>query len=166
MKKILLTQGRFALVDNEDYHKLSKFKWFAMKSKRRFYAARKIRVSKGKQRTFFIHQAILGDPPPTLKRLDINHKDGNGLNNRRKNLEWATRAINMRSKIRKAIGTTSVFRGVSFNRATDSWRASVWDADHHYHIGLFEIEQEAAEAFDERARELGWPEHGLNFPKV
>lgn len=48
MKAIQLTQGKVAIVDDDDFEKVNKFKWYALLSRGRFYAARNILVSNGK----------------------------------------------------------------------------------------------------------------------
>jgi hypothetical protein len=87
-KEIPLTQGKVAVVDEEDFDRLNKHKWYACKNGNTFYALRKSNVN-GKRLTILMHREILG-----LKPGDpgVDHRDGNGLNNRRKNLRLASHA--------------------------------------------------------------------------
>lgn len=85
MKKIELSQGKFALVDDEDFEWLSQYKWYFHKG----YARRSYRFAKtGKQRGVFMHRDIL----KLSKKYHTDHIDGNGLNNQRSNLRACTLA--------------------------------------------------------------------------
>ena len=87
MKHIKLTQGKHALVDNEDYPVLSQNKWHISKG----YAVRDIRLKRldGKREEVHIsmHQQIMNTPPG----YDTHHMNGNILDNRKKNLMTCTR---------------------------------------------------------------------------
>lgn len=74
---ILLTKGKFAIVDAEDYDWLSQYKWCAVKSRETFYAQR---WSNGT--TVSIHREIMCAP----KGVICDHKNHNGLDNRKSNL--------------------------------------------------------------------------------
>jgi hypothetical protein len=80
MKTIALTQGQMALVSDKDYHRLQKHKWFAHRDRhaKTYYAVRSCRGPDGKPKRMAMHTEILG-------RLYVDHKNGNGLDNRRSN---------------------------------------------------------------------------------
>ena len=86
-RRIPLTQGKYAIVDPEDFERLNKYKWYAVKDSRTFYAYRNKRVGK-KYISLGMHREIL-DPPGHLVVDHINH---NGLDNRKANLRLATSA--------------------------------------------------------------------------
>jgi hypothetical protein len=90
MRKIPLTQGKFALVDDSDYAWLSQWKWHAHKDKngRLWYAERIDRTRKPK--IVKMHREILGTP----KGLVVDHRNCNGLDNRRVNIHSCTAAEN------------------------------------------------------------------------
>ena len=99
MKYIKLTQGKRTVVDDEDYIIISRMRWFAFKSKSGiFYAAT---YNNGKQ--IFLHNFLISPP----KGFEIDHKDGNGLNNIKNNLRACTHAQNTRNKgfIQQTLGT-------------------------------------------------------------
>jgi hypothetical protein len=103
---IPLGSGRFALVDAEDYPKVRDHKW-------RFAVARYATASRGDE-TILMHRLIMDAPPGS----EIDHADGNGLNNRRANLRFCTRSQNTcnRSKAKaNKLGLKGVYmRGNSY----------------------------------------------------
>lgn len=85
--KILLTKGKFAIVDKKDFFELSKYKWLATHR----YAARAIYVTgNGKQTWIYMHKLILNAP----KGIEVDHINHNTFDNRRKNLRIATHQQN------------------------------------------------------------------------
>ena len=147
MKRIPLTHGKFALVDDGDYEDLSQFRWFADRGRNTFYAARNIRVGK-KQIIERMHRRVLG-----LKFGDgriADHKDENGLNNQRDNLRIATKAENGRNqKVR--CDNTSGFRGVYWQRRDGKWQAQIKVDSREIYLGLFHSPMVAALAYNAAA---------------
>lgn len=105
MKKIPLTNEKFALVDDEDFDDLIKFKWYASRYYKDhcFYAIRR----EG-NKTILMHRQIMRTP----KGMVTDHKDHDGLNNQRSNLRICTHAENIRNS-EKTFNGTSKYRGVS-----------------------------------------------------
>lgn len=103
MKYIKLTKGEFAIVDDEDFDRLNKFKWYAQKMKHSFYAGRAVRVTPTKQKSLFMHREILGI---TDRNIWVDHKDHNGLNNTRENLRICNRSQNTANR-KKYKGTST-----------------------------------------------------------
>lgn len=93
----------------------------------------------------------------------IDHRDGNGLDCRKENLRPASKGSNLRAFCRKAPGKTSRFRGVSWDKSREKWRAVIETAGIHFHLGRFKNELNAAQAYDKKAIELGFFEEALNF---
>ena len=142
MKEIKLSRGKFALVDDEDFEQLNKFKWFANKTNNNYYAARK---SKGRQ--IYMHREIINS-----NKL-IDHIDGDTLNNCRANLRECTIAENIRNqKIRST--NTSGFKGVSFYKNRNKYAARIMYNYNARFIGLFFTAEGAARAYNQRAKEL------------
>ena len=110
MKEILLTQGLVTIVDNDDYERLSKFKWYAAKSRQTYYAVRNKRIHDGYggQRQIKMHREILGND---IGLLQCDHVDGNGLNNQKSNLRVVTPRQNCQNL---HVPKTSRHPGVSF----------------------------------------------------
>ncbi len=80
MKKIALTQGQYALVDDEDYEELMQYKWQAKKARIGDYYAG--RCGKKRGSIVYMHRHVLGFPDCS----EIDHKDRNKLNNQKSNL--------------------------------------------------------------------------------
>jgi hypothetical protein len=114
VRYIALTKGKFAIVDAADYERLSRCKWTASRCGVKRYAARK---SKG--RTILMHRELM-DPP---KGMDVDHIDGNGLNNTRSNLRICTRRQNLCN--RRPSGGTSRHKGVHYRKQIGKYAASI-----------------------------------------
>lgn len=157
MKLIALTQGLSATVSDRDFAALVKHRWHAHRVKNTHYAAR---YEAGQRNKVFMHRQILGAPSETL----IDHRDGNGLNNQRRNIRFCTSKQNA-SSFRTKKNKKSRFRGVFWRPETGKWRARIWPADARtgIHLGYFEIEEDAARAYDKKAKELYGKFAQLNF---
>lgn len=160
MKRIKLTQNKFALVDNADYEWLNQWKWYASWDGYTWYARRRARLSAGRQFTVGMHRMILG-----LKRGDkwqCDHRDSNGLNNCRSNLRICTHQQNHFNQ-RPTRGRQ--FRGVCWNWEMKKWRAKICHNKESIHLGYFLSEIEGAEAYNRKAKELFGKFARLNFLK-
>ena len=154
-KLIALTQGRFAIVDAEDYDRLSRHKWCAARSRGAFYAHRGSNGS-----TVTMHRQII-HPPDGLCMDHINH---NGLDNRRSNLRVCTNAENQYNK-RPQKNSSSRYKGVIRRGDCNKWRAKICFKRKRIHLGDFDDEVESAMAYDDKAAELFGEFAWLNFPE-
>lgn len=148
MKTIPLTQGKVALVDDEDFKWLSQWKW-QLKTDRsgNQYASRMQSGPNGVRKLVLMH--IVVKPPP--EGMINDHRDGNGINNQKQNLRAATRSQNcMNRRSRKQHG----FKGIAFQKNLKKWTASVRTKGKYYHLGVFGTAREAAEAYNAKAVEL------------
>jgi hypothetical protein len=152
VKEIPLTQGKVALVDDEDFERVNRFKWCATKSKYSHYARRTLK-------SISMHRMIISAP----SGFDVDHINGNGLDNRRENLRICTRSQNQwnMNNVRKG---SSNYKGVSWNKCALKWAAIIQKNYKTYFLGYFESEIEAAENYDAKARELFGPFAKTNFP--
>ncbi|KKN70096.1 hypothetical protein LCGC14_0434210 [marine sediment metagenome] len=143
-KKISLTQGKFAIVDDGDYEELSKHKWCATKGRSTYYARR------AEYREYiYMHRQILSQPDGIL----TDHRDGNGLNNTRDNLRICTKGQNSMNQ-RPQKGGSSCYKGVSWHKARGKWHARIELNQKTKHLGIYDNEIEAAKAYDNAASEL------------
>ena len=145
MKSILLTKGFVALVDDEDFEMLSCFKWQILRNHGRFYAQSWIKDKKE-----LMHHVILDAKPGN----DVDHIDGNGLNNIRENLRLATRSQNIANS-KKSCVNTSGFKGITYcqrrKHLSKPWRTQITINYKSIYLGYFETPEEAAIAYDEAA---------------
>ena len=158
MKRIKLTKGQFALVDNEDFDKLNQWKWQIQNDRRTFYARTRQRIGK-KRPSFRMHRVIM----KAKKGQQIDHRDGNGLNNQKSNLRFCTRSQNHMNEGPR--GGTSKFKGVSWHKRIKKWTCQIKSSQRQRHIGYFDNEIEAAKAYDRAAIELFGEFARPNFPK-
>ncbi len=159
-RRIPLTQGKYALVDPEDFTRLNKHKWHANKAKNTCYAVRRVHLGLNKWKHIKMHREIL-DPPGHLFVDHINH---HGLDNRKANLRPATHSQNSYNRIHFTRNPSSKYKGVSWNKHKKKW--SVWiryDGKSKF-IGFFDNEIEAAKAYDEVAKKHHGEFAVLNFP--
>lgn len=135
------SRGKVALVDDADFDYLSQYKWYAAKEKHTWYAKTNI-VCNGKRTTIRMHRLL-------LDAKQIDHKDGNGLNNQRHNLRPCDGTQNNWN--RRARKGTSKYKGVCWNKKANKWKARVRAYGKETHLGYFDSEIEAAKAYDEAA---------------
>lgn len=141
---IPLTQGYFAIVDADDYEKLSQYKWQVEIKRSVCYAHR----TEGKK-TISMHRQILNAPPG----MYCDHINHNGLDNRKANLRLCTPQQNSFNQ-RPRPNCTSKYKGVFWSQRASKWRAEIKHNGRIVHIGYFEDEAEAAIAYDDYAIDL------------
>ncbi len=148
MKRIPLSQGKFAIVDNEDYLTLSKVKWFYGGDG---YAAREVSTGKGRQarRCEKMHRVINKTP----KGMDTDHINNDKLDNRKCNLRTATKSQNDCNR-RRQRNNTSGFKGVSFHKSSGKWTARIALHRKMHNLGLFPTPELAHKAYCKAAKEL------------
>jgi hypothetical protein len=160
VKTIELTQGKVAIVDDEDYDELNKYKWYAHKDHQweRWYASRMSNRINGKRKLIMMHRKIMKDSSGKI----IDHKNHDGLDNRKCNLRICNCSQNTKnSKIYKT--NTSGFNGVIWNKERKKWRAQIYKDYQTIFIGYFKDKEVAARAVDEKAIELFGEFAILNF---
>ena len=155
MKKIPLTKGQVAIVDDEDFEYLSQFKWHFKKGrcKKIGYAARCEYLGKVdgryKQITILMHKEIMNSFDH-----EIDHRDGDGLNNQKFNLRPATSSQNAMNRTKQRFNngpTSSKYKGVYWHSRDKHWVARITVDRRVIPIGIFCTEIDAAMAHDEAA---------------
>lgn len=142
---IPLTKGKIAIIDETDFGKVKEYIWLAHRIGKVWYAD----STPQKGRTVRMHRLIMDCP----KGIEIDHIDGNGLNNRRSNLRYCNRSENCRNR-RTSKNTSAIYKGVSFHRASNKYRAKIGINNKHIWLGVFENPIDAAKAYDNAAIEL------------
>jgi hypothetical protein len=143
MKRIPLTQGKFALVETRDYAYLMKWKWCVSGT----YA---MRTARG--RTIHMHSVVADRMGLDTRQKEVDHRNRNGLDNRRKNLRIATRSQNQANRPRLR-SNTSGYIGVS-RAAGGKWEARVKCDGRTYYLGRFDSKETAAAAYNAAATRL------------
>lgn len=137
MKKVLLTRGRYASVDEEDYRLVSHYNWYLKIYKNREYAETTTGGRKNRKH-IKMHQLILSEK-------GIDHINGNGLDNRRSNLRKVTQQQNLfNAGLRK--DNKSGYRGVNWHASAQKWRSYISLNGKQNHLGLFKNLESAIEA--------------------
>lgn len=146
MMEIQLSQGKVALIDDEDYDLVKHIKWTAHAEKKLYYA-----TGHYKNKAYKMHRVIMGITDP---KIIVDHKNGDGLNNTRSNLRIATTAQNIANG-RPRMGFTSKYKGVHWDRFTGKWRVQVQSKeDGIKRLGRFGNEVHAALAYNEVAAKI------------
>jgi uncharacterized protein (DUF2249 family) len=153
MKQIELTRGFKALIDDEDFERVSEHKWQYIEPG---YATRSLPKKKGKRGSIKMHRFILNAP----KDMEVDHINFDGLDNRKGNLRLASHAQNGQHTRRRNL--KSGYFGVRYyRRGPHHWRVSIKHAAGYVHVGYFDDPMEAAKAYDRVAKAL----HG-DFAKL
>lgn len=138
MRKILLKDNRFALVDNDDFYRLNYFNWNYFNTG---YTARCV-----KGRPLYMHREVMNCP----KGLCVDHINGNRLDNRKANLRICTKAQNQcHSKL--SITNKTGFRGVVLHKS-GKWRARISVKNKTKNLGYYQDKINAAKAYNDAAQ--------------
>ena len=145
MKEIKLsTNGEIVTLDDNTYKWLSNYKWHLCHG----YAQTNIKIN-NKYKTKRMHRLIMGEPDG----FEIDHIDGNKLNNLKSNLRIVTNYQNqMNSKGSR--NSSSKFKGVSWDKNKNKWFVQIMFNRKNIYIGRFKFEMDAAIAYNIKAKEL------------
>lgn len=124
MKEILLTQGKIALVDDDDFEEVSKYKWYAKyTSIKHCYAVTKVKskYSEDKYCDLYMHHLIFGKP---RKGMVVDHKNKNSLDNQKVNLRFATKSQNGMNRGKSSINTSG-YKGVFWHKRSKRWYSQI-----------------------------------------
>lgn len=159
--QIVLPTGEVALIDTADLPLVRNIAWFAQPGKTTVYVAAAVRQGTGPQRNIQLHRFLLGFP-----QSDVDHRDCDGLNNRRRNLRLATDSQNLANARKTTRNTSSRFKGVSFGKSLTQrrWQANIRKDRKLIYLGLFDTEEDAAHAYDAAALIHFGEFARLNFP--
>lgn len=169
-RRIPLTQGKFAIVDPEDYKRLSRIKWHAHQSPHTWYAVHSLtNGKKERRRNLQMHHLVIAVPPGMF----CDHINHNGLDNRKANLRPATHTQNVWNR-RKFSGRTfggykrhsrSRYKGVDWANDMKRWRARIRVNGKRIYLGSFKEELDAAKAYDQAAKKHHGAYASVNFPE-
>ena len=144
---IPLTQGKSTVIDDDDWFLVKDYKWYVMKNHDTFYAASHTRKPNGIWTTTYMHRLLMGNP-----NSQVDHRNGNGLYNRRSNLRLCTNQEN--SYNRHTVRGSSIYKGVCWHKRDKKWESHISVNRKRKFLGYFNNEVEAAKAYDTAATEL------------
>ena len=142
MKKIPLTKGKFAIVDDEDFEWLSKYTWHYLQIG---YAATTLYKDK-KKHNITMHRLILKFP----KGKDVDHINHDTIDNRKSNLRVCSRSQNLWNMAK----FDNQYKGVTFYKKLKRWRTCLHYKYKFIHVGYFTNPEDAARAYNQKAKEL------------
>ena len=160
---IPLSRGFSCVIDAAEFPLVGQLKWYVTFGGGYIpYATRKIRLDNGRRMTTMMHRIIMAAPG----NLQVDHINGDSLDNRRANLRLCTASQNQANR-RPDIDGRSRFKGVRFagpNEPSRPWRAAIVVHGEEKYLGRFTSEEEAARAYDTAAKQFFGPFARLNFP--
>jgi hypothetical protein len=145
MKKVLLSQDKYALVDDEDFEKVKLFKWTYHNQG---YACR-VKTVNRKQTMFFMHRFIMN----AKKGQSVDHKNHDRLDNRKENLRTCTQSQNLQNmKVRSG---RILPKGVTSypTKKGNKYRAQIFLKGKYIHMGVYFDLKEATKAYNKGARQ-------------
>jgi AP2 domain len=133
------------LIDSSDYPLVKDYRWHILKVAHLRYAVASVRKPDGKQGAVLLHRIVMPDAEL------IDHKNRNGLDDRRENLRPATRLQNTGNTRKPTHGKTSKFKGVFWDKGRDKFGACISVENRNVNLGRFSSEEEAALAYNAAA---------------
>jgi len=148
MKEISLPKGKCAIVDDEDFERLNKWKWHTHNKN---YVVRNTIFGRK-----FIHHEVM----QKMSGYVVDHINGNPLDNRKENLRYCTHSENMKNS-KMHDNNTSGYKGVTV--VNKKYRSVIWNNNKRIHLGMYDTAEQAALAYDDAARELHGKYARTNF---
>jgi hypothetical protein len=137
--RIPLSKGYFAVIDAADCERVSAHKWCASVCGHTVYAMRRVKGPDGKRRPVMLHRFLMDAP----NGRDVDHIDGDGLNNTRANLRVVERAVNAWNRKHGAKP-----KGIFLDKKTGKWRSQIVSGGMRFDLGYHATPEEAREAYE------------------
>lgn len=141
MKEIKLTQDRVVSVDDKDFDRLNQFRWCAHCDEQKWYAVRTVWIN-GKSKTIHMHREIADAPDD----IQVDHKNGDGLDNQKQNLRLAT---NQQNKFNRNVQKNNKLgiKGVRWHKRGKKFCAQIGIGGKSLHLGSFSVLGDADSAY-------------------
>jgi len=169
MKHIVLTQGKSAVVDDDDFELVNRFRWYAVNCSGIIYAKTGSSYASthinGKRKRWqahmYLHRFLLHPPEGFV----VDHKNSNPLDCRRDNMRICKQKHNTYNRRKLTIGQ-SKYKGIKFHGRDCIWEAHIQIEGRRYYLGRSRNETLAALLYDKGACELFGEYASLNFPRI
>ena len=160
MKEIKISKSLLvAIVDDEDFELVNQYKWHISIERNNVYAVRSYSINKA-IKTQRMHRLIMGE---TDSKISIDHKNRNGLDNRKINLRKCTQSQNCQNQSKKGIESGN-YKGVSLDPQSNKYRVSICVSGEKKELGRHESKEHAARIYDAAAIKYFGEFACLNFP--
>ncbi len=146
MIEVPLTRGKVALIDEGDLEVISNYKWRALHVARGKWNERW--VAQGGHAGIYMHRLIMG---VTDRKVQVDHINHDSLDNRRNNLRLCSNKQNMGNQRKTGVSKSSQYKGVSWEKDRNAWKAQIMIDGKNHRLGRFATELEAAKAYDAAA---------------
>lgn len=147
---IALSRGKVALIDDDDSQLVGEYRWWLYPvATTTHHAGTQITDSHGNRHYLAMHRLIMNAPAG----MDVDHINGNGLDNRKINLRLCARGENVRNR-RPQVRRSSRYKGVVWHKQTNCWMARISLHSKEHYLGLFHNELDAARAYNAAAKKL------------
>jgi len=162
MKYIKLTQEKYAIVDDEDFDLVNQYKWHVIKRGNIFYGEAYTPSIDGCRKHFSIHILIMGKK----EGCEIDHINGNGLDNRRINLRFVNKSQNRQNEHYRKSKKYNLPQGVFYNhkQTINPYYAMIGFHGTQIRLGAFNKVTDAARAYDFAAKIYYGSNAKLNYP--
>jgi hypothetical protein len=147
MKYIELTQGKRTMVDDEDYNELSKYKWYARKTGKKYYVLRHFYAGKKQYKHILLHRMIMNTPDG----MCTDHINGDGLDNRKSNLRICTISENLMNRGSQK-NNASGLKGAYYNKRAKNWQSYIKAENKNIYLGSFRSKEQAHDAYCEASK--------------
>lgn len=145
MAVVIIHSGESAIVDDDDFAIISQLKWYRSGK----YVVANIKNEIGVRKQISMHRLITN----CRHGFYVDHIDGDGLNNQRKNLRVCTPLENAKNRCMSK-ANRSGYKGVSYCKTTKKWYASIKSNKKSINLGYHESPQSAYEAYKSAAYKL------------
>jgi len=140
MRKLLLSNGITTLIDDSDFERVSQYKWSSYKFRKTSATPYVVRYSykNGKQSTVYLHRFLMDAP----KGMQVDHKNGDGLDNRRSNLRICTNEENQQNQRVHREGHL-----LGTRKGPSGWTAQIWISGKVHYIGHYKTKEIAHQRY-------------------